>query len=369
MVSSEMGRVRSSLQIRAAVLRSAKQPLKIESLGLDSPRDDEVLVRIVATGICHTDLGLCNDWNEADGPVVLGHEGAGVVERCGRAVGDIHEGDHVVLSYQSCGKCPECVAGHPWGCQRFREANFRFARMDGTNAYHHGAVRGHFFGQSSFATYCLATERNTVRVPADLDMRIVAPLGCGIQTGAGTVMNSLSVRSGESIAVFGTGAVGLAAIMAARVVGASVIIGVDLNSRRVQLARELGATEVINALEKDVAVALRGRRLDYTVDTTGDEQILRLAVELLKPAGVAALLTGASSPAETGESRRVLQIIQGNAVPQSFIPRLIDLYQAGQFPFDRLIKVYDFEAINQAITDAEHGETIKPVLRMPESPN
>ena len=363
-----MAKAHSSTRIRAAVLRSHGEPLKIEPLELDVPRDDEILVRIVATGICHTDIGLYRDWNETDGPAVLGHEGAGIVERCGSQIRSVHGGDHVVLSYQSCGRCAQCFAGHPWGCRRFREANFGFARLDGSNAFVHSKVRGHFFGQSSFATYCLATERNTVEVPEDLDLRILAPLGCGIQTGAGTVMNSLSVRSGESIAVFGTGAVGLAAIMAARVVGASTIIGVDVNVRRLELARELGATEVVNAREKDTSVALGGRRFDYTVDTTGDEHILRLAVQLLKPAGVAALLTGARSSVLPTESQRALQVIQGNAVPQSFIPRLTDLYRAGQFPFDRLIKVYDFEDINEAIADAELGETIKPVLRMPEIP-
>jgi aryl-alcohol dehydrogenase len=353
------------MRIRAAVLRSHGEPLKIEPLELDAPRDDEVLVRIVATGICHTDIGLRNDWDEADGPAVLGHEGAGIVERCGKRIKSFRQGDHVVLSYQSCGACAQCLAGRPWSCQRFREANFGFARLDGSHAFLHSEVKGHFFGQSSFATYCLATERNTVEVPEDLDLAILAPLGCGMQTGAGTVMNSLSMRSGESIAVFGTGAVGLAAIMAARVVGASTIVGVDINEKRLQVARELGATEVIDARQTNTAAAIGGRRFDYTMDTTGDEQSLRQAVEWLKPGGVAALLTGADSPILPTESQRVFQVIQGNSVPQDFIPRLIGLYRDGQFPFDRLIKVYDFEDINRAIADAQQGETIKPVLRLP----
>jgi aryl-alcohol dehydrogenase len=226
-------------------------------------------------------------------------------------------------------------------------------------------VKGHFFGQSSFATYCLVTERNAVKVPPGIPLEILGPLGCGIQTGAGTVMNSLSVRPGDSIAVFGTGSVGLAAVMAAKVVGASVIIGVDINQDRLDLAGELGVTKAINARRTDIRAAFGGTRVSYTVDTTGDPQVLRLAVELLKPGGVAALLTGADSPVEPQEGRRSIQVIQGDAVPQIFIPKLIDLYRAGQFPFDRLIKFYDFKDINTAIADSRSGDTVKPILLMP----
>jgi aryl-alcohol dehydrogenase len=353
------------LLIQAAVLRQPGQPFEIGLLELDDPRDEEILVRIVATGVCHTDIGFCDGWNKADGPVVLGHEGAGIVQRVGRRVKGLQEGDHVVLSYQSCGMCPECRSGHLWACHRFVEANFGFARLDGTSAFHRSGVKGHFFGQSSFATYCLVTERNAVKVPPGIPLEILGPLGCGIQTGAGTVMNSLSVRPGDSIAVFGTGSVGLAAVMAAKVVGASVIIGVDINQDRLDLAGELGVTKAINARRTDIRAAFGGTRVSYTVDTTGDPQVLRLAVELLKPGGVAALLTGADSPVEPQEGRRSIQVIQGDAVPQIFIPKLIDLYRAGQFPFDRLIKFYDFKDINTAIADSRSGDTVKPILLMP----
>ena len=158
-------------KIQAAVLRKRGGPLKIESLELEGPRDDEVLVRIVASGICHTDIGFCDDWDKADGPVVLGHEGAGVVEQIGKSVKGVKCGDHVVLSYQSCGHCRQCRRGHPTDCEHFYEANFGFARLDGSNALHRSGVRGHFFGQSSFATHALATERNLVKVPKDLPWR------------------------------------------------------------------------------------------------------------------------------------------------------------------------------------------------------
>jgi aryl-alcohol dehydrogenase len=356
-------------QIQAAVLRKRGGPLKIESLEMEGPRDDEVLVRLVASGICHTDIDFCDGWEEADDAVVLGHEGAGVVERVGKRVKSLKHGDHVVLSYQSCGRCRQCRGGHPAHCQNFYEANFGFQRLDGSNALQRSGVRGHFFGQSSFATHSLATERNLVKVSKDLPLEILSPLGCGLQTGAGTVINSLRVSKGASIAVFGTGAVGLAAVMAARLVGAHPIIGVDMKPKRLKLALRLGATHAIDNRRQDVTariVHITGRGVDYVVETTASPKMHQLAIEVLNPHGVVALLTGESGTDSLPEGRKTLGIIQGDAIPQQFIPKLIQLYQAGQFPFDRLLKFYDFADINQAIADAKHGDTIKPVVRISE---
>ena len=356
-------------KIRAAVLRKKGGPLEIEFLEMEGPREDEVLVRIVATGICHTDIDFCDDWDETDTPVVLGHEGAGVVERVGRSVKSVKRGEHVVLSYQSCGHCRQCRSGNPAHCERLDEANFGFKRLDGSNALQRSGVRGHFFGQSSFATYAVATERNLVAVPKDLSLELLAPLGCGLQAGAGTVMNSLKVSGGESIAIFGTGAVGIAAVMAARIVGANPIIGVDMNPMRLELALELGATHVIDNRHDEVAsriTDITGSGVDYVVETTANPKMHRLAIDVLNPHGTAALLTGESGTDSLPEGRRTLGIIAGDAVPQRFIPKLIALYQTGQFPFDRLVKFYDFSEINRAIADAKHGDTIKPVLRISE---
>ena len=355
----------SSRKIQAAVLRRTGGPLIIESLDLDGPRDDEILVRMVASGICHTDLGMCDGWDDADYPVVLGHEGAGVVEEVGKSVKRFKSGDHVVLSYQSCGCCRPCRKGHPTQCERFYEANFGFRRLDGSNALERSGVQGHFFGQSSFATHTVATERNAVKISEELPLEVLAPLGCGMQTGAGTVMNSLKVPAGAGIAVFGTGAVGLAAVMAARLVGAHPIIGVDVNPRRLEIAHELGATHTIDNRHEDVASrlsAITGGGIDYVLEITGDRTLHRVAVDVLKPHGTAAYLTGVSGPHPLSGGRKTLSIIQGDAVPQHFIPKLIAWYQAGQFPFDRLLKFYDFSEINRAIADARSGETIKPVL-------
>ena len=355
-------------RIQAAVLRKRGGPLKAESLEMDGPRDDEVLVRIVASGICHTDIRYVDDWYEAaEGALILGHEGAGVVERVGGKVKGVRHGDHVVLSFQSCGQCPPCRGGHPADCESLYELNFGFRRLDGSNALKRSHVRGHFFGQSSFSTHVLATERNLVKVRKDLPLEVLAPLGCGLQTGAGTVMNSLAVPAGASIAIFGTGGVGLAAVMAARIVGANPIIGVDRIPSRLKLARELGATHLIDTRKDCVTDGIRaatGAGVDYVVENTGDSRLYRLAVVLLNPKGTAAYLAGEDGPGSLPGGRRALSVVQGDAVPQIFIPRLIELYRKGLFPFDRLEKFYDFRQINRAISDARSGRTIKPVLRI-----
>ena len=354
-------------KIQAAVLRRRGGPLKIESLEMEGPRDDEVLVRIVASGICHTDISFVDGWDKTDGPLVLGHEGAGVVEQVGKKVRGIRRGDHVVLSYQSCGRCRACRSGHPTDCDNFYEVNFGFARLDGSSALARSGVRGHFFGQSSFATYALTTQRNIVKISKKLNLEVMAPLGCGLQTGSGTVMNSLVVPKGASIAVFGTGAVGLAAVMAARIVGASMIIGVDIIPKRLALALKLGATHVIDSSLGNTGpriTSITGRGVDYVVETSGVEEMYQLSTAILNPGGTAAFLTGISGPSSLTKGRRSLSIIQGDAVPQLFIPKLIALYQAGKFPFDRLLKFYKLSEINKAMADSRRGAAIKPVLRI-----
>ncbi len=353
--------------IRAAVLRRRGAPLRIESLLMEGPRPDEVLVRIAASGICHTDIAMRDEWEDADGPVVLGHEGAGVVEQVGWKVGSVKRGDHVVLSYQSCGRCAACRRGRPMDCRRLSDLNFGFQRLDGSNALARSGVRGHFFGQSSFATHSLATERNLVKVPKSLPLELVAPLGCGIQTGAGTVMNVLKPPAGASIAIIGVGTVGLAAVMAARLAGAGPIIGVDIRANRLKLAKELGATHAIRPPRQEIAScvkAITGGGVDYVLEITGRPELLRLAIDLLNPRGTVAIFSGERAPDSLGGGRRGVSIVEGDSVPQQFIPKLIALHRTGCFPFDRLIRYYEFRQINRAIADAKRGVAIKPVLRM-----
>lgn len=354
------------ITIEAAVARGDGS-FRIEQVEMEEPREDEVLVRIVGVGICHTDIDCC-EAAEPGEPVVLGHEGAGIVERIGKRVKGVRRGDHVVLSYQSCGACPECRHGHPAHCERFVELNFGCERIDGSNAYDRSGVRGHFFGQSSFATYALATRRNLVKVPKNLPLEQLGPLGCGFQTGAGTVMNSLRMGSQSSLAIFGTGAVGLAAVMAARVLRAPTVIAVDVIPKRLKLALELGATHAVNGRRQNVAEAIRKivpNGVDYALEITGSATVLRAAIESLSTNGTVAMIANPSVNRRLlRRGQKMVSIIQGDADPQKFIPKLIRLFRTGKFPFDRLIRYYEFRDINRAVADAKRGRAIKPVLRI-----
>ncbi|WP_273846893.1 NAD(P)-dependent alcohol dehydrogenase [Rubrobacter calidifluminis] len=363
------------MEITAAVVREKERPFGVEELELEEPREGEVLVRVVAAGMCHTDL-ICRDqWYPVPLPSVLGHEGAGVVERVGEGVTKVSPGDRVVLTYASCGRCTSCQRGKPSYCKNFFDLNFGGARLDKTNAIG-GGVHGHFFGQSSFATYALATERNVVKVDADVPLEILGPLGCGIQTGAGGVLNSLHPEAGTSIAVFGTGAVGLSAVMAARVAGCATIVGVDVRPERLELARELGATHIVDANEANPVEEIRritGGGADYAIETTAVPAVFRQAVDALGTLGVCGLIGAARLGTEVSldmndlllPGKTVRGIVEGDSVPDVFIPRLIELYAQERFPFDRLIEFYELDEINRAAEDAEGGSVIKPVIRMP----
>lgn len=366
------------MKVTAAVVHDKEQPFSIEELELGEPRSDEVLVRVVGTGVCHTDLIVRDQWYPVPLPAVLGHEGAGVVEQVGEGVRKVEPGDHVVLTYRSCGRCVNCLRGEPPYCLDLYDQNFGGARPDGSNALSSDGdtVHGHFFGQSSFATYALASERNVVKVRGDVPLELLGPLGCGIQTGAGGVLNALHPEAGSSIAVFGAGSVGMSAIMAAKVAGCAKIIATDIKPNRLELAQELGATHTINASEVDDVVEaiqeITGPGTDYTVETTAVPEVFRQAVESLTLLGECGLIGAAALGTEVTLDmnsilfgRKVRGIIEGDSVPDIFIPRLIDLYTQGRFPFDRLVKYYDLEDINRAAEDSESGETMKPVLRMP----
>jgi len=364
-------------EIKAAVVRKKGGPFQIETLALEEPRPDEVLIQIVATGMCHTDMVARDQLYTVPMPVVLGHEGAGIVERVGNSVKKISPGDHVVLTYMWCGHCKPCLNGNLTYCANFYPLNFGGAREDGSTATHdkQGSVHDHFFGQSSFGTFALAHERNVVKVPANAPLELLGPLGCGIQTGAGAVMNALKVRPGSSFATFGGGAVGLSAVMAARVAGATIIIVADVVPSRLALAKELGATHTVNSKDTDPIEAVRkitGGGADFTLESSGRPEVLRQAIDALAIkgrcgiVGAPALGTEASFDVNgvmtTGKT--ILGIIEGDSVPDLFIPSLVELYQQGRFPVDRLVKFYTLDQINQAAEDSEKGVTIKPIVRI-----
>lgn len=365
------------MQIKAAVVFEPGGKFRLEQLELAEPNDDEVLVKVSAVGVCHTDLaGRDMHLPIPPPPSVFGHEGAGMVERVGARVTKVKPGDPVLLTWNSCGTCPSCKAGKELYCLNFFLYNFHGARPDGSTTLRKGGqpVHGSFFNQSSFADFALANERNIVKVPQDVPLEILAPLGCGIMTGAGAVMHSLQPRPGASIAIFGVGPVGMSAVLAAGVCGCGTIIAVDVSADRLRMARELGATHTLNAAEVNPVEAIRditGGGSEFSLECVGRPKVLRQAVDVLPRLGVCGLLGVVPPGTEVAldmdlimNGRTVKGILGGDAIPDLFIPRLIQLYSQGRFPFDRLISIYPFDDIERAVEDMEKGRVIKPVLRL-----
>lgn len=366
------------MKIKAAVVRELKAPLTIETLELDEPRPNEARVRLVATGVCHTDAIVRDGIYPMPLPAVLGHEGGGVVEQVGAEVRSVKVGDHVVMSAAYCTHCVQCRSGQVAYCENLFAEDFGGRRTsDGTTALKSADGRiysSHFFGQSAFATYANVVESALIPVPADVPLEAVAFLGCGMQTGAGAILNELRPRAGSSVAVSGSGAVGLAAVMAARVAGATTIVAIDVHDSRLELAKQMGATHTINAKTSDTVKELQrftgGKGIDYILDTTAAPKVLANLATTLGIRGVLALV-GAARPGtevsfEIGSSLvrgwTFKTIVQGSSVPQDFIPRLVALWQQGRFPVDKLTKKYKLEDINQAFADSASGATVKPVI-------
>ena len=368
-----------AVQAQAAICRGADAPFSIENVELDDLRPDELRVRMVACGICHTDLAVRDGQVPVPLPAVLGHEGAGIVEEVGSAVTVAKPGDRVVMSFNSCGSCPSCEGGTPPYCYNFFPHNWSGTRADGspTLSLEGQPVNANFFGQSSFATHVIAHELNTVKVPesaAQIPLEQLAPIGCGLMTGAGAVLRSMDVQKGMPIAIFGTGTVGIAAIMAAKIAGADPIIAVDTVDARLELAKELGATHAFNAKANapDRIRELVPQGLAYAFDTTGINTVIQDAWGLLAPKGICGMVGASDREAELtfnesafmGGGRRVMGILGGDSDIGPFLTQLIEYNLKGQFPFERLIKYFDFSEINEAIHASETGEVVKPVLRI-----
>ena len=364
--------------ITAAVTREKGSDFVLEEAKIRAPKDDEVLVKIVATGMCHTDMIVRDQDYPVPLPLVLGHEGSGIVEKVGPLVKDIQVGDHVVLSYGYCSQCSSCHSGHEAYCKEFYPRNFGGSDMDGNNAIQDAdgePLNDHFFSQSSFATYALSLESNAIKVSKEAPIELLGPLGCGIQTGAGAVINSLKVKPGSSFVTFGAGAVGLSAVLAAQVAGATTIIAVDVVPSRLELAKELGATHVINSKEEDVVEKVReitdGGAL-YAIESTGIPAVLRQGIDSLATLGTIGVVGAPALGTDAGfdvndlllGGKSIQGIVEGDSTTKIFIPQLVDLYLQGRFAFDKLVKYYDFEDINQAAKDSEDGITLKPIIRI-----
>ncbi|MBP2325997.1 aryl-alcohol dehydrogenase [Kibdelosporangium banguiense] len=361
----------------AAVVETAGSGFALTEVELAEPRADEVLVRMVAAGICHTDLTIASGGLPFPLPGVLGHEGAGVIEAVGAAVTRVQPGDHVLLSYTSCGRCENCHEGHPAYCETWVPANLiGGARLDGTSPISRDGqnIGGHFFGQSSFARHAIADERSVVRVDADAPLEDLAPLGCGVVTGVGAVWNVLEPRPGSTLLITGAGAVGLSAVMAAAMTPVGRIIVVDRVASRLALARELGATHTIDTSDTDfqseISRLTHDRGADGVIETTGNVDVLGAAISSLAARGTAVIVGapafGTQVPIDVNfmlSGRRVTGLTLGDAETQTLVPELVSLVARGRLPVRKLIRHYKFEEIAQAVSDVTSGDTIKPVLR------
>lgn len=366
------------MKITAAVVRERSGPFQIETLDLCDPRPDELLVEVVASGMCATDLHGRDAYYTAQFPKVFGHEGAGVVRAIGSAVTMFQPGDHVVMAYPWCGECPNCRTQRQTYCLHANDLKHGGTRADGSTLHSKDGkpIYSAFFQQSSFGNFTIANERFAVKVRNDAPLEQVCALACGGQTGAGAVLNVMRPAPGDSFAVFGVGAVGLSGLMAARIAGCDPIIAVDVHEHRLALAREIGASHTINHSGRtDVVAEIRkitGLGVRFSLETSALASVFREAVEALMPAGTCVLLGSAPAGVDLSMESRFLQngrsvrgVIQGESVPQQFIPHLADYIMAGRFPVERMITYYDLADINRAADESSKGKTIKPVLRMP----
>lgn len=361
------------MRATAAVAWEPGRPLSLEQIELDDPRDDEVLVQMAACGVCHTDSKARDGYGSVSFPLVLGHEGAGTVVEVGGGVRGLAPGDRVLLVSDYCGHCAACRAGRTAYCDEGHLRTFGAVRPDGSTRARIGTepVRASFFGQSSFSTFALASERNALKIAEGARLDLLAALTCGMVTGAGAVLDVLPVGPGRSLGVLGVGAVGLAAVMAGRAAGASIIVAIDRQPARLELARALGATHVVEAsATTDLTGALRdstGRGCDAILDTTGVGELQRAAVDGLATLGHLGVVGGGGEPGVPLGSlmvggKTVRGIIQGDASGTLGLQRLLALHEAGVFPYEPLVRAYPFERINDAIEDALAGKVVKPVL-------
>lgn len=365
------------MDVRALVTGQVGAPFRLETLRMDQPRLGEVRVRLEACGLCHTDLAAQAGGFPFAFPGVLGHEGAGTVEAVGAGVRRVREGDRVVIGWPWCGECRNCLVGRPRLCLDLPSRLSAGTRADGSTALRRPSgepVHSHFFGQSSFATHAITSERALVNVDASVPLAAAGVLACGVATGAGAVLNVVRPAPGSSIVVYGAGGVGLAAIMAARCTAATTIVAVEPDPSRRALAARLGATDVIDPMAvgdvvATVREACRGPA-DASFECTGVQPVVRQAIESVGMGGTCCLIgvAGASAEFSAGHrstvwGKRIVGTLGGDGVSATFIPALLRLHQQGRFPFTDLIEYFPLAEFDQAISATRDG-VVKPVLRM-----
>ena len=360
--------------MKAAVMRIYSEPLTIEEIDIDGPKAGEIKVKLLATALCHTDASAWHCVVPVPVPIVLGHEGVGDVVEVGEQVTTVKPGDRVVLTACCyCGHCRACSRGLFSACARLMEVDFSGMMKDGTSRLRKGdETIFHFFCQSSFAEYAIAHEEFVVKVPKDVPLEVLAPLGCGASTGLGAAINKAKVELGDKVAVFGCGGVGLSAIMGAKVAGASMIFAVDILDYKLEAAKECGATHTINAAKENALERIQLTSeggVDHSIDAVGTEDSLVTSLSVLVPGG-SAVVVGFAAPTVTIDcltlflERSIGGCILGSIKPHYDIPRFIQLYKDGRLPLDKLITAtYSLDQINQAIADHEAGKFIKAIIK------
>ncbi|KGO40465.1 Polyketide synthase, enoylreductase [Penicillium expansum] len=372
------------VQATAYIVKEKGSPFERITVELEEIQSQEVLVDLQATGICHTDLAVQHGKIPMPFPVILGHEGAGIVREIGSAVTNLAVGDHVVLSFSSCSECRSCNTEKPWQCLDMHQRNFGGRRPDGSQTITpaSGETSTCFFGQSSFCNPAVVQQASCVKVDNNLPLPALCSLGCGFQTGAGSVFNVVQPieRKSRHIAIFGVGGVGATAIMAAHILMQEnpgvieAIVAIDLVDERLALAKQLGATHVINSksqdLEGKIAEVTNGDGLDAAIDCTGVIPVVNSMVSLVGAGGVAVTVGGPSPGLQA--SIDVFEMLikcktycgthQGNSDSKTFIPFMVKLMVEGKLSFERLQKYYNVTDINQAASDMEMGLVVKPVL-------
>jgi len=372
------------MKIRAAVLNrmgaptpyAESKPLTIAELELDPPGHGEVLVKIAAAGLCHSDLSVIDGNRPRPMPMVLGHEAAGVVEELGPGVEDLAVGDHVVMVFvPSCGHCVPCAEGRPALCEPGAVANGNGTLLSGARRLHRdGAEVNHLLGCAAFAEYATVSRRSLVKVDRELPLDEAALFGCAVLTGVGAVINTARVQAGSSVAVIGLGGVGLAALLGAVAAGARRVLAVDLSDDKLGLARQLGATETFNAGAADAVEAIRaatGGGVEYAFEMAGSVRAMDLAYKITRRGGMT-VTAGLPPPTHTfnipqvnltAEERTVKGSYVGTCVPTRDIPRYVELYRRGRLPVDRLMSSHlRLEDINLGFDLLHEGKTVRQIV-------
>lgn len=372
------------MNIRAAVLRATgaarpyadSRPLSIETVRLDPPGPDEVLVAIRAAGLCHSDLSVIDGNRPRPLPMALGHEAAGVVEAVGQGVDDLKPGDRVVMVFMpSCRHCAPCEAGRPALCEPGAAANGKGELLSGGRRLHDAMQDvNHHLGCSAFAEKAVVSRRSLVRVPDDLPFEHAALFGCAVLTGVGAVMNTAAVRPGQSIVVVGLGGVGLASVMGALAAGASPVVAVDLSEDKLALARSFGDVRTVNAAAADAVEQVRALTCggaDVALEMAGSARALDAAWRMTRRGGTT--VTAGLPPPDAVLSVNIVQLVAeartlkgsyiGDADPERDVPRYVELFRLGRLPVDRLMtKTITLDQINAAFDDLAEGRTVRTVV-------